>query len=308
MRVKATTRENVFSLRHFSLRRFWRRNSKTNRVHRSSNTTTTTATIRQQTTNTCNNNSLRAPRVYSATSRDSVGQQIRPEVETKTGSQSVLVGDIGGTNARLSLWKITGDKYDEITEHWYPTKEYQETGLVSVLREFCTRKEVIESYPSTACFAIAGPVANNQGTMTNLGWTINGTSIAQEFNWKVAVINDFEALGYGIPLLEESDIVVLNDVPVSKQSPIAVLGPGTGLGEAQLMWDDSTCGYKVWPSEGAHADFAPRTEKQRALLKWISTGFGYCEVEHVSPDKSLWNAWSPLGCLWKWTRTNLYIS
>lgn len=98
----------------------------------------------------------------------------------------------------------------------------------------------------------------------------------------MAVINDFEALGYGIPLLESSDLVVLNDVPISEGAPKAVLGPGTGLGEAQLMWQDSTRSYKVWPSEGAHADFAPRTEQQRGLLEWITSGFGYCEIEHVS--------------------------
>lgn len=62
---------------------------------------------------------------------------------------------------------------------------------------------------------------------------------------------------------------------------MAVLGPGTGLGQAQLMFDDSKKSYKVWPSEGSHSDFAPRGEDQIALMKWVTEGLGYCEVEHV---------------------------
>ena len=65
------------------------------------------------------------------------------------------------------------------------------------------------------------------------------------------------------------------------QGPKAVLGPGTGLGEAQLFWDKASRGYKVWPSEGAHAQFAPRGWRQRALQMFIEAQLGYCEVEHV---------------------------
>lgn len=111
----------------------------------------------------------------------------------------------------------------------------------------------------------------------------------------MAVVNDFEALGYGIPLLDPSDLVALNDVPAQdkasalrhpqrnlfSQAPIAVMGPGTGLGEAQLMWDEGRESYRVWPSEGAHADFAPRNNLQRRIQEWITDGYGYCELEHV---------------------------
>ena len=68
------------------------------------------------------------------------------------------------------------------------------------------------------------------------------------------------------------------------QGPKAVLGPGTGLGEAQLIWDTGIGGYKVLPSEGAHAQFAPRGWRQRALQAYVESQMGYCEVEHVSAD------------------------
>ena len=67
------------------------------------------------------------------------------------------------------------------------------------------------------------------------------------------------------------------------QGPKVVLGPGTGLGEAQLFWDGTAGGYRVWPSEGAHAQFAPRGWRQRALQTFIESQLGYCEVEHVRP-------------------------
>lgn len=79
------------------------------------------------------------------------------------------------------------------------------------------------------------------------------------------------------------------------QGPKAVLGPGTGLGEAQLFWDSASGGYRVWPSEGAHAQFAPRGWRQRALQAHIEAQLGYCEVEHVSSRASLLAASGPSG-------------
>lgn len=66
------------------------------------------------------------------------------------------------------------------------------------------------------------------------------------------------------------------------QAPIACMGPGTGLGQANLYWSENFGGYRVWPSEGAHASFAPRGWKQRALQTFAERQLGYCEVEHVS--------------------------
>ena len=61
------------------------------------------------------------------------------------------------------------------------------------------------------------------------------------------------------------------------------MGPGTGLGQANLYWSENFGDYRVWPSEGAHASFAPRGWKQRALQTHVERQLGYCEVEHVSP-------------------------
>ena len=76
---------------------------------------------------------------------------------------------------------------------------------------------------------------------------------------------------------------LLSDCTV--QAPIACMGPGTGLGQANLYWSENFGGYRVWPSEGAHASFAPRGWKQRALQTFAERQLGYCEVEHVSTYK-----------------------
>jgi len=94
------------------------------------------------------------------------------------------------------------------------------------------------------------------------------------------VLNDFEAAGYGVLDLRQGDgdTLPLNDVPADPRGPIAVLGPGTGLGQAQLFWDADEGHYRVWPSEGAHGGFAPRGWRQRALAASVEDALGYCEV------------------------------
>lgn len=70
---------------------------------------------------------------------------------------------------------------------------------------------------------------------------------------------------------------------VCLQAPKACMGPGTGLGQANLYWSENFGSYRVWPSEGAHASFAPRGWKQRALQTHVERQLGYCEIEHVRP-------------------------
>ena len=96
------------------------------------------------------------------------------------------------------------------------------------------------------------------------------------------MINDFAAVGYGVLDLKDDEIVTLNEgAAADARGPVAVLGPGTGLGEAMLFWNDERAEYDVVPSEGSHADFAPRGETQRALLAFCEATLGECEIEQV---------------------------
>ena len=200
---------------------------------------------------------------------------------------SVLVADIGGTNCRFQLWEL--DKYLRPTmmakEQIYPTKDYEH--FDDALKEFLLLEEVASNPPKAAAFACAGPVKNNRCTFTNLKWVVDKKEVEKEFGIVCRVLNDFEAIGYGVTTLGSHEILTLHDVPGEKQGPIAVLGPGTGMGQAQLFWDDSTGNYKVHPSEGSHSTFAPRGYKQRALQARVEAERGHCSVERVGCGSGL---------------------
>lgn len=125
--------------------------------------------------------------------------------------------------------------------------------------------------------------------------SLHNTSASKHFPfvfYSTAVLNDFEAVGYGITVLKPAQLVDLNPDAVSKQfpshkGPIVCMGPGTGLGVAQVVWDDALKRYHVLPSEGAHGTFAPRGDLQRELQAWVEANEGYCETEQVACGKGL---------------------
>ena len=116
--------------------------------------------------------------------------------------------------------------------------------------------------PVTACLAVAGPVQNNAVLLTNRdGWKIDGYEIAKHFKiHDVVLVNDFVANGYGLLTLdEETECIALSNAPKVPNAPIACIGAGTGLGECYLT-SDGHGNYTCYPSEGGHAEFAPRND------------------------------------------------
>lgn len=198
----------------------------------------------------------------------------------------VLVGDIGGTNARLSIWNSGDDhKNQEIFSKTYPTFKF--ATFDEVMNQFLSEKEVVPHPPQAAALAVAGAVVDNRCAMTNTSWIIDGPGLQQHYKIKVALLNDFEAIGYGVPVVEAGDIIPINLAATLPKAPKVVMGPGTGLGAAQLMWDSHLDGYRVWPGEGAHATFAPRGWKQKALASFVTARFGHCEIEQVACGSGL---------------------
>ena len=197
------------------------------------------------------------------------------------GSQTFLTGDIGGTNARIQVWTVVGGEETLLFAKTYGTADH--ATFESVVREVYKESGVDEGSVDAACFAVAGPVADDKCNMTNLSWVIDGRALESTFGIaSVKVINDFAAVGYGVLDLKEDEIVTLNGAVKDPEGPIAVLGPGTGLGEAMLFFNQQAGEYAVIPSEGSHADFAPRGETQRALLAYCEeTLAGECEIEQV---------------------------
>jgi glucokinase len=135
----------------------------------------------------------------------------------------------------------------------------------------------------SACFAVAGPVLERRAELTNLGWLVEADDLQRNFSIRhISLINDFYAIALGMPLLGEDDLISLNRGERHRTSPMAVLGAGTGLGEAIVTFHGSA-GWAVLPGEGGHADFGPQDEEQARLFVALQKKYG----GHVSWERLL---------------------
>jgi glucokinase len=148
-----------------------------------------------------------------------------------------------------------------------------------IVKEFLAK---IDKPVDRACFAVAGPVIGGRVKTTNLPWVIEEMALAQALNLNpqtVHVINDLEAIARAVPILRPADLQTINAGEPSPQGAIAVVAPGTGLGESFLTWDGA--GYLAHSSEGGHSDFAPTDERQIRLLEYMFKKFEHVSFEHV---------------------------
>jgi len=195
----------------------------------------------------------------------------------------VLAGDIGGTKTLLCLAKKDADRFKILCEQRFASGSY--ASFADVLREFLeAAKGHLGDLPqiSAACLGIAGPVRDRRSQLTNLGWTLDSDRLAKELDLdidKVSLINDFVAVGYGVLGLQPDDLYTLQTGRVKEKAPIAVIGAGTGLGEAYLGWNGDR--YQVYPTEGGHTDFAPRNELEIQLLQYLQKRHERVSVERV---------------------------
>ncbi|AFY41208.1 glucokinase [Nostoc sp. PCC 7107] len=177
----------------------------------------------------------------------------------------LLAGDIGGTKTILRLVE-TSETQDlqTIYEDSYRSGDFPD--LVPMVQQFLLKANT--GIPQKACFAIAGPVVNNTAKLTNLAWYLDTERLQQELSIAaISLINDFAAVGYGIFGLSAEDLLTLQPGKQKLAAPIAVIGAGTGLGQGFLMKQGDN--YQVFPSEGGHADFAPRNELEFQLMKYL---------------------------------------
>ncbi|MEM9451946.1 MAG: glucokinase [Cyanobacteria bacterium P01_E01_bin.6] len=201
----------------------------------------------------------------------------------------LLAGDIGGTKTILRLaeaecgGKATETVMTTIFEEQYASGDFPD--LVPMVRQFLREVEAhTESLPKPerACFAIAGPVSNNTSSLTNLSWTLEGDRLQKELHLSpVVLINDFAAVGYGVLGLAAEDLCPLQVGQVQARAPIAVIGAGTGLGQGFLIADRQGH-YDVYPSEGGHADFAPRSQLEFELLSYLRDKF---KITRISAER-----------------------
>lgn len=196
-----------------------------------------------------------------------------------------IAGDIGGTKTLLRCL----DGGVVCAEARYDSQEWR--SFDDVLRAFLTG---VPGRVDSACFAVAGPVLDARAEVTNVGWVIDRANLARAFEiGRVALINDFHAVALGVPLLKEADLVSLQSATRDAAAPIAILGAGTGLGEAILLKDGES--YRVVPTEGGHADFAPQDEEQSRLFLDLHRKLGHVSWERVVSGMGLVNIHTFLG-------------
>ncbi len=181
----------------------------------------------------------------------------------------VLVGDIGGTNARLALYEgERAVRSQRVPCAGWPT-------LAPLVADFLDGDQ-----PSAACIAVAGPVRRGRVLMTNLGWHLEVDEIAEVAGCPLRMVNDFHAQAVAMPQLAADEYLTLCDGELDPTAPVAVLGAGTGLGEA-IVVRDVRGGWLVVPGEGSHGRFAPRDEREIGLLRSLWKRW----PDHVSVER-----------------------
>ncbi len=191
----------------------------------------------------------------------------------------ILAGDIGGTKTVVALFEIESGGLRLVSDATFPSAAH------ASLEEILARFLEDQSRPriETACFGVAGPVIGGRVTTTNLPWKLDEDNLARATGARRAkLLNDLEAMAYGMLGLGEDDRAILHrGAETRRTANAAVISAGTGLGQALLVWD----GKRHLPiaSEGGHVDFAPRTEQEMELLRFLRAELG----GHVSYEQLL---------------------
>ena len=187
----------------------------------------------------------------------------------------LLAGDIGGTKTHLAIYSLNGGPRTPLIEARYPSDDYPSLEAIAV--KFLADQPYDVSH---ACFGVAGPVVNGHVKTTNLPWEMDETALRQALQLEgVFLLNDLESVANAIPNLKESDLVTLNVGQPQPDGALAVIAPGTGLGEAYLTWDGTH--YQAHPSEGGHTDFGPSNETELELLRYWQKIRGHVSYETV---------------------------
>jgi glucokinase len=195
----------------------------------------------------------------------------------------ILAGDIGGTKCNLALYEIDGKTHRKIIDRRYESREFP--AFDEIISKFLldAQAELQDAGAraiEAAGFGVAGPVIDRRVKATNLPWIVDASVLSAQLGTRhVVLLNDLEATGYSLAHLAPSELSTLNRGVPSPQSTQAVLAAGTGLGEAVLFWDGKQ--HLVASTEGGHADFAPRTEQEIELLRYMKKHNEFVSVELI---------------------------
>jgi len=200
----------------------------------------------------------------------------------------ILAGDIGGTKTRLALYDEAGGGLHLVRAARYDSRSA--ATLEEIVLDFLHASGQPE--PVAACFGVAGAVVGGRVQATNLPWVVTEDGLSRELAIpRVHLLNDLEAAAYGVVAIDDpaSLLTLQPGEPPGERRALTLVAAGTGLGVALMWWAGDR--YRVAPSEGGHADFAPQDDVEDAMLRWLRAELGHVSYERVLSGPGLVNVY-----------------
>jgi glucokinase len=203
----------------------------------------------------------------------------------------ILAADIGGTHAGFAIAERHGSASRVLYERAFESRDFGD--FDALLAHFFGLPEpaAARTHLAAAVFAVAGPVADGESTLTNLGWKVSAAGIAARYGLQqVKIVNDFHAAGLGVLELPHASFATLQSAEAPEHGTAAIIGAGTGLGVGLVHWNGGS--WEVLPSEAGNADFAPIDELQDRLLMHLRRTYGRVSWERVVSGPGLMRVFS----------------
>jgi glucokinase len=201
-------------------------------------------------------------------------------------SAMLLAGDIGATKALIGLYAPSADRPELVNARAFTTRDHP--SLESIVGEFLDAERVPRDTVQAATFGVAGPIVEQEAELTNVPWRVSAARMAAAFGIpRVTLLNDLVAMAYSVPVLRTDELAPLQAGRRVPTGNAALIAAGTGLGQALLHYVDGR--FIPSPTEGGHADFAPRNAEEVALLEHVTGWFGRTDYERVLSGPGLVN-------------------